>query len=145
MEPKEAVDLINSMGFKPGWTVGARTWQERHQSSIILTVNFPAPDSSFPPEYKIPVEGGVHGEYALLVGDCRTWDDLMRKVLTLMIEIETHEWREFLRLGAEHDHYAPFHPHTDAGMLRWAKLANRHAKRTEAEHLLSFDLQFGRI
>lgn len=144
MDAKEAVALINSLGWKPGWKVTATTWQERHQSSIVLDVTFPAADSSFPPDYAAgPVP--IHGRYALMVGDCRTWDELLRKVLTLMVEIETHEWREFLRLGPEHDYYAPFHPHTDAGMLRWAKLGHKHAKITEAEHLLAFDLQFGRI
>lgn len=145
MEAHEASKLINSLGLKPGWTVKARPWSERHESSVLMEFNFPAADSSYPPEYKIDIPGGVVVTKAIMVGDCKTWDEVLRKVLTCVLDIEAHEWREFLRLGAEHDHHAPFHPHTDYGMLRWAKLGHRFSRATEAEHLLSFDLAFGKI
>lgn len=141
--PKEACDLVNSLLIKPGWKVTAQPWQQRHESSIRLHVEFEAQDTSYPPDY--PHHMTVVGDYALMTGDCRDGYDVLRKVLGIILSIEEHEWREWLKLGEEHDYRPPFHPHTDEGMIRWAHLGHRFTGQSELEHALTHDLQFGRL
>ncbi|MDN3059364.1 hypothetical protein PH213_33490 [Streptomyces sp. SRF1] len=123
METKSAVQLINQLSYKPGWEITAEDYTKRFEGTVEVTFVFPAYHS----ERHLAEQGypshtdGSYAKFAIMVSDC---DDikLYRRVLEKIIEIETHEAREFLRVRPTY--WAPFHPHRVDGMKRWGKVAN---------------------
>lgn len=142
VSPVEAVELINRLVYRPGWKISARTFQERYESAIVVTIEFTAQNTSEPPLYPHAFE--LHNEFVILTGECPTILHVLRKLLGEILRLEEHEAREFLRLPEDAGYVAPFHPHTDFGMDMWARLGTRHTGLSVKEQMITRDLQFGR-
>lgn len=121
MDAKTAVDLINNgITYKPEWTIRAEDYTKRFENGIRLEVLFNIHDTSpacaeqgWPESCKFL--NVVH--FNLMVGKLKTPLELYRVLLGILLEIETHEAREFLKLTADNE--SPFHPHTDEGIRNW--------------------------
>lgn len=122
MEQNVACELINSqLVYKPEWTLRAEDYSWRMQGAILLHVSFTAHSSDRNDArqgYQRVLEP-LHNAFPIVVQSCTTEDDLIFKVLEIIISLETHEAREFLRRKPTFD--APFHPHRIADMTRWAE------------------------
>jgi hypothetical protein len=119
MLPESAVELISALCYKPGWSLSATDCTHRHEGAVVVHVSYPA----YPSErdqaaagYPGP-EQKLRANFPLLVGDCDDDVELYRRVLGVLLEVETHEAREFLRVRPTW--WAPFHPHRIDGMRRW--------------------------
>lgn len=116
----QAVTLINSVIYKPEWRIEAESYTKRFQDGIKVHVNYDARNSNRDqaPAYNQWIEGGARADFMIQVTDCRTPEDVMRKLLTdVILPVEEHEAREFLRFPGSLD--APFHPHNTGPMLAW--------------------------
>lgn len=117
MEVSTALELIDTLIYKPGWTFSATDHTNRYEGSIILRIDYPArnTDRDQAPDY--PVEINTYAQEPILVADCRDVVDLCRQVLRVIDAIDEHEARESLRVAPSN--WAPFHPHKVDGMKRW--------------------------
>jgi hypothetical protein len=120
MEAASAVALINNLIYKPGWVFHAQV-SDRFEDSVRINVNYPAHQSEredAPEGYPTEITCGANASRVITVGDC---DDEMalykRFVVEVLLKIEEHECREFLRTPPTFA--APFHPHRIGGMRRW--------------------------
>jgi hypothetical protein len=112
-----AVELVNQLVFKPGWTISATDHAKRFEGTILVRVDYPARNSNRDQaDTGYPEEIMTYATFPIVVADC---DDtaLYRAVVNMLCEIETHEIREFLRVAPTN--WAPFHPHRVDGMRRW--------------------------
>ena len=117
MKVKSALDLINAIVYKPGWRISATDHRDRFEGSIIVRIDYPARNSNRDQAANgYPAEIRTYAKFPLIVKDC-TDIDLWRKIVWKIIEIETHETREFFRV--QPSLWAPFHPHRIDGMKRW--------------------------
>lgn len=133
MEIRSALDLINSLAYKPGWLFAAEDHSNRFEGTVKVTIHYPAQNSNRDKaEEGYPESIMTYACFPLVVAECAAVEDLVFQILTAIGRIEMHEAREFLRV--EPTLWAPFHPHRVDGMKRWAA-------RT-GEPLVS-DLQFG--
>lgn len=126
----EAVHLINTVVYKPEWTFDAEPFTKRFQDGVKVHVNYEArnSDRDKAPEYADMIPGGARADFTIQVSDCSTPDDVMRKLLVeVILPIEEHEAREFLRYPGSL--VAPFHPHNYDTMAAWGHT--------------DFDLKFG--
>ncbi|MEU6260181.1 hypothetical protein ACFUEN_29750 [Streptomyces griseorubiginosus] len=133
METASAIELVDHVVYKPGWTFTAREHTKRFEGAIVVRVDYPARNSNrdqAPAGY--PEEITTYAEFPLVIKDC-TDEDLYAALLQVIMSIEEHEAREFLRVRPTH--WAPFHPHRANGMRRWA------ARNGKSD--LMGDLQFG--
>lgn len=132
METASAIELVDGVIYKPGWTFTARDHTKRFESTVVVRVDYPARNSNRDQvDAGYPQEIATYAEFPLVVEDC-TDEDLYAKLLEAIMSIEEHEAREFLRVRPTG--WAPFHPHRATGMRRWAA---RHGTDVLA------DLQFG--
>lgn len=135
MNTDVAIELINTqLVYKPGWTLKAEDYTWRMQGTVLLHISFSAPSSDRDDAregYRKVLEP-LHNAFPLVVQDCETEDDILFRLLQIIIGLETHEAREFLRRKPTYD--APFHPHRKADMDRWAHYAGTP---------VSDDLNFG--
>ncbi|MEU5930011.1 hypothetical protein AB0L49_36300 [Streptomyces antimycoticus] len=122
METKSAVELIHQLDYKPGWSITAEDYTRRFEGTVMVMFVFPAfhSDRHLAPEGYPSHTDASYAKFTIMVSDC---DDitLYRRVLEKIIEIETHEAREFLRVRPTY--WAPFHPHRTDGMKRWGDVA----------------------
>ncbi|MFC8429277.1 hypothetical protein [Streptomyces sp. NPDC057253] len=133
METSSAIELIDDVIYKPGWIFTARDHAKRFEGTIIVRVDYPARNSNRDQSrVGYPEEITTYAEFPLVVKAC-TDEDLYIALLRMIMSIEEHEAREFLRV--QPTHWAPFHPHRADGMRRWAA-------RNGKSDLLA-DLQFG--
>ena len=133
MEAKSAIKLIHDVIYKPGWVFVARDHTGRFEDSITVRIEYPARNSNRDQAVAgYPKEINTYAEFPLVVKDC-TDEDLYAELLRMIMSIEEHEAREFLRV--EPTQWAPFHPHRVDGMRRWAARTGRTDLRA--------DLQFG--
>lgn len=120
MKAKEAVDLIRQVHFRPGWTIKA---------SVVLPglpyVTVTAHVETVNSDRENALRG--YPEQIMIAPDCildamayGTEDELYGALLSWLISLETHECREFFRVGPQMD--APFHPHRLDGVQRWDAL-----------------------
>jgi hypothetical protein len=118
MHVNSAIELVNNLIYKPGWTFEATDATNRFEDAINVKITYPAQDSKMEdaPEYPNPIPGGARASFSLLVRDCSD-TDLYRQVLQVIMKIEEHEAREFLRV--QPTRWAPFHPHRVDGMRLW--------------------------
>lgn len=119
MRVDSAVQLINSLVYKPGWTFMANSHTNRFEGTVKVLVTYPAlnSDREDAPDYNSPIEpDGARASFPIIVSDL---DDtgIYRAILDIIVKIETHEAREFLRV--EPTMWAPFHPHRIEGMKRF--------------------------
>ncbi|MER5698902.1 hypothetical protein ACWDBO_44890 [Streptomyces mirabilis] len=121
MEVRSAVQLIQQLQYKPGWTLDAEDSTNRFEGTVKVRFVFPAYHS----ERELAEQGypkmteGSWAEFRIVVSDCDD-TELYRRVLGKIMEIELHEAREFLRVLPTY--WAPFHPHRVDGMKRWGDL-----------------------
>lgn len=119
MTPDTAAALVNSMVYKPEWHFDAEVFTKRYESAIRVNVTYAArnSDKEEAPEYATWIEGGARASFTLMVGQ----DDplsLVRKLITdVIMPIELHEAREFLRFPTSLN--APYHPHNLDTMAAW--------------------------
>lgn len=119
MMPDTAAALINSMVYKPEWTISAEVFTKRYESAVKVNVVYTArnSDKEKAPEYAEWIDGGARASFVLMVGE----DDplsLLRKLITdVIMVVELHEAREFLRYPTSLN--APFHPHNLDTMEAW--------------------------
>lgn len=117
MMVSSAVELVNSLVYKPGWKITATDHTSRFESCIAVRIEYPARQSekSDAPE-GYPNHITTYATFPVLVDDV---DDvgLYRRILEMIMEIELHEAREFLRVLPTY--WAPFHPHRADGMRRF--------------------------
>lgn len=133
METASAIELVHNVIYKPGWTFTARDHTKRFESTIVVRVDYPARNSNRDQAaVGYPQEITTYAEFPLVVKD-RTDEDLYAALLDIIMSIEEHEAREFLRVRPTD--WAPFHPHRATGMRRWA------ARKGNTDLLA--DLQFG--
>ncbi len=124
MEIKSAIRLINDLGYKPGWTIEAESYEQRFEGTVMVKFTFPAyeserhfadaTDGAYNPE---PIES--YAKFPIMVGDITDQTELYGRVLDAIRRLEMHEAREFLRVRPTW--WAPFHPHRVDGMKRWAE------------------------
>ena len=109
MEVSDAVDLVARLQRKPGYRLTALNFTHRIQDAIklIITENTVASE-----DHEHRIVNSV--AFVIEVGHLESIG-LVREVLDRVIQHQTHEWREFLRL----DDQAPLHPHTHDGIARW--------------------------
>lgn len=125
MEINSAVELINSLVYKPGWRITATDHSNRFEGTVTVRFDYPARNSNRSEAtgenadnpYPNEIPGGTYATFPLIVEDC---DDacLYERILEMIVCIEEHEAREFLRV--QPTGWAPFHPHRVDGMRRWA-------------------------
>jgi hypothetical protein len=115
-----AIRLIDQIVYKPDWKFEAQDDTGRFEDSICVKITYPAFDSS---KESYDEEKGeytkqivTYATFRMIVRDC-TDVDLYRKIIEVLMEIELHEAREFLRVAPTL--WAPFHPHRYDGMKRW--------------------------
>lgn len=120
MEAQSAVALLNNLVLKPGWSVVAEDYCRRHEGCVKVDVTYPAyrSERELAPDYFELVPDGAKAAFVVAVGDINDDCELYRRLLhILVLEIEMHEWREFLRVRPTM--WAPFHPHRLDGQNRW--------------------------
>lgn len=116
----DAVDLINSMVFLPEWEWTARDYTGRFEGGIRIDVVYQArnSDRENAPDYTEWTKGGGRASYVILITDCFTPEDVLRKLIDeVIMGIFMHETREFLRYPDTL--VAPFHPHRQDTMKAW--------------------------
>jgi hypothetical protein len=148
MDVREACALVNEAGMlvRPGYSIEAEPYTQRFQSGVMLHIRFDAFDSSTIVDGVYTDEICVRSDRVILVGDCPGPFAVLAKVLNAVLDIEEHEWREFLRLGPDSDYMAPFHPHTDDGMHRWAHIGRLYVPTGSLENnSVRRDTVFGKI
>lgn len=134
MDTQQAVTMINTILYKPGWRFEASDHTNRFEGTVNVTITYPAFDSgsaSIPEAWR---EGystriapdGARASFSIVVGDTDRVG-VQRRLLNVIMDIEEHEAREFLRDPSSGE--ALFHPHRIEGMNRWGNV--------------SHDLQFG--
>gem|GEM_PF-2674752 len=133
MENASAIELVQSVIYKPGWSFVARDNANRFEGAIVVRVYYPARNSNRNQAWDAyPEEIAARAEFPIVVNDFSD-EDLYAALLHAIATIEEHESREFLRVRPTG--WAPFHPHRADGMRRWAA-------RNGKTDLLA-DLQFG--
>jgi hypothetical protein len=141
MHINTAIALIEGITYKPGWTLWAEDFTKRYEETVLLHLNYSAPDTDvkYAPEYAVFVPGGARANFAIMVGDCDDPMSLYRKVFEVLMRVEYHESREFFSVNGEYFD-KPFHPHTMGGMKNWAAA---QAANADADPLVFADLAFG--
>jgi hypothetical protein len=116
----EVCELINNkLITKPGWRfVAEPDLINKHE--VWVDITYPARDSG-----RENARQGYRnreteiGAYHRITFDrTTTRQDIVGQMLAGVVAVETHEWREFLRL-ADQDCDAPFHPHRPEGRAAW--------------------------
>lgn len=143
MQVQSAIDYVNGESFvyKPGWTFFAQSYEYRLQGAILLTITFDALSTDRDDAkngYNVMLEPLVT-TFVVHVLPCKSDDDLLFEILTKIIDLETHEAREFLRKRPTYS--APFHPHRHESMTRWAEKNNLRTPDGQAD--ISHDLNYG--
>lgn len=117
MKTCDAINLINALAYKPGWRISAVA-VPYETTKVCVAVEYTVPNSNrklaeagYPDEVSVsPVELFEVAEMDTLA--------LLKAVLDHLIDIETHEAREFLRVPSV-GWAAPFHPHRWSGESMW--------------------------
>lgn len=116
MNVESAVQLINQLVYKPGWKISATDHTNRFEGAVQVRIDYPAHASEREEAPNYAREIQTYAEFPMIVVDCND-ASLYRRVINAIVEIETHEAREFLRVVPTM--WAPFHPHRIDGMRRW--------------------------
>lgn len=132
---KTAIELIDQLVYKPGFTFSATDHSKRFEGTILLKVNYEAFESGrenaaegYPEKIK------TYATFPIMVGDIQHANELYRRIAGCLMKIEEHEMREFLRVSPTF--WAPFHPHAIDGIKLW-----NHT--SDMPDFVFPDLQFG--
>jgi hypothetical protein len=115
---ESAIQLVNQLIYKPGWKITAEDATNRHENAIRLRIDYPAQETS-----RQAARAGYdqdnlpYAAFYIMIGPNCDDISLYRFVAERIIEIDTHEMREYLRVNPTL--WAPFHPHQLDGMTRW--------------------------
>jgi hypothetical protein len=120
MEYQLAERLLRSVHYKPGWSL--ECWRDR-SGRMTVDIRARVKDSSDFPYYDRNIQAG--GVFGIDLTHVNTSEEFYRIVLDNIIAWETHEAREFFRVGPSYS--APFHPHTTLGNNRWQNNAPAEA------------------
>lgn len=141
METSEAIRIINTVRYKPGWQMEPEDYTRRLENGVLVHVTYGAHDTApevaqrgYPEDDFYPE---MRANFTLMVGRIESEEELLHAVLCSLLKIEEHESREFLKYKVDCE--SPFHPHTDAGIRMWHELNN---KRTPDYYLA--DVLFGK-
>lgn len=135
MRVDSACRLIDMLVYKPGWEIWAENYEKRHEGALLVHIKYPANNSSregAPEGY--PEKAKPFAHFVLLVGDIQTDRELYKRLAQVLLKIEEHEMREFLRIAPTY--WAPFHPHQIDGIRSWHETPNM-------PEYFNNDLQFG--
>lgn len=137
-----AIRILSDMIYKPGWIFEVTDHESRFEGTVNVKITYPAMDSGEQnaPEYTVPVPGGARASFPIIVGDLADHDTetLFTRLVHVIMKIEEHEAREFLRVWPSK--LAPLHPHTIDGMRAWHRQGHR---QDMALADLGADLGFG--
>jgi hypothetical protein len=131
MTGTEAARYLNRLVLRPGWRLVAKASYDPDYVRVVL-LNYGVRDSDSPPNYDQFVEGErvwtPMNSYNIYVRDCNE-SKLQAKLLNAILNLELHEWREFLREpssapGSRHGWKALFHSHRNDGNMRMAQYAD---------------------
>jgi hypothetical protein len=125
MNTQEAIDLVNSTTFRPGWKISARaypySWSpgdtriEVHYRTETVDTSYPDASGRYTRRIEL-ANKNVHDV------EGKTGDQLLRAILNDVHRMDEHEDREFLRVRQGDGSWkAPFHPHTDEGDRKWSE------------------------
>jgi hypothetical protein len=136
MNIADAVQTINRMVYRPGWSFEAEDFTNRFEGHVKIKVSYHAIQTNREnaPEYKAEID--TYASFAFRVDDVDKIE-LYGRVLDALMTIDQHEARETLRDPDTLD--APFHPHRIEGTLNWA--LRQRSKIDEVDTLS--DIQFG--
>lgn len=118
---ESAIEILRNVIVRPGYRFDFEPAEHRHEGTVLVHSWIDTVDTGR--------TNGMHGwpekvearqDFYLPVGDCVDAVELLRRFLHLILRIEEHEWREFLRLKPSG--WAPFHPHQIDGMERWGSM-----------------------
>lgn len=120
MEVSEALNLVNGISYKPGWTFAAAA-HPRFDESIDLRIRYVVQNSDvrYAPDYTETMFPPATMDFFLSVHSCHSENDLYQMVFECLAQIERHEMREFFAVDGK-KYRKPFHPHTVEGMSNWA-------------------------
>lgn len=140
MEIQTALDIVNGdpvsgtgpgFVYKPEYEFHAFDYSYRLQGAIGLTISMPAPSTDREDArrgYQKILEP-LHTTFVIIVKHCKNDDDFLYEIMKKIIELETHEAREFLRKTPTFS--APFHPHRIDSMMRYAAYSGRNVADDE--------------
>jgi hypothetical protein len=132
---ESAIRLIDMLVFFPGWTFTAEDHSKRFEGTICLTIQYEARETGREnAEQDYPEKINTYAKFPIMVGDINTPEELYRRVLQCIIDVQIHEAREALRVAPTY--WAPFHPHALGGMQAWMTTKDQ-------PHYFSDDLKFG--
>jgi hypothetical protein len=144
MQTQEALDTLNNLAYRPGWTFEAERETNPYR---IATLGFSGRlkpgqdviDFRFRCEtVNTDRENAMDGYTEPLVlddsaplvpGDYADADELLYYVFLKLMEMELHESREFFRCK-NRDWNAPFHPHREQGEQLWRTCMDRENAET---------------
>jgi hypothetical protein len=135
MEIQTALNIVNGdpvsgdgpgFVYKPEYDFFAFDYSYRLQGAIGLTISMNAPSTDREDArrgFKKILEP-LHTTFVIVVKNCKSDDDFLYEIMKVIIELETHEAREFLRKTGTYS--APFHPHRMDSMERYARYSGRN-------------------
>lgn len=123
MKTETAITLINQLSYKPGYRFEAHDYCHRFEDTICLTIHCPtwSTDRKDAQKEYQGAELDLRTKFLIQVGEFTSQEELFRAVLDQIIKLETHEAREFLRVGDTK--WAPFHPHKAEGQRLFGDVA----------------------
>lgn len=119
MLTETAIRLVETVCYRPGWTLEATDYSNRFEGCICIKVSYPAPETgreNWANGYCEQIR--ARASFPIQIHDADT-TTLYRRVLMALVEIEVHEAREIFRVSPTG--WAPFHPHQIDGMRRWGQ------------------------
>ena len=129
MDVSEACALVNGLTTYPGWSLTAENYTHRYEATLKLTVDINGgrnSDESDAPDYPTAiVPDGPRAAFAIYVGDIVHRNELTARVLETLVEVFSHEVREFTRYESGGRWVAPFHPHRHDGIVAWSERTGR--------------------
>jgi len=119
METASAVELINDIHFMPGWRISAELnwWSRGRLVEVTCEVDTVNSDRDMALR-GYPQKITIAPSMVINPADVSDADELYAGILGWLVELFTHEAREFLRVGNGME--APFHPHKAEGNARLA-------------------------
>lgn len=118
MEKVRACEIIKDEIVTPRGVRLEAQGHDRTDDGIVLSVIFRPMLSQYPPDYAVRARNPVASRHVVRVGDIDTREDLLTRVVDVLVACSAHEIREFTRLRPDYE--APVHPHKGEGIERWA-------------------------
>lgn len=120
MNVTDALNIARRVTYKPGFRLTFDLDQYGYTfgggAGIVMRTGFEAPESGQHPNTGYPRKSSAVGQYVIRVYPGMTEQRLLREIFDRLIEVETHETREFFKVNG----FAPFHPHREDGDDRYA-------------------------